>query len=157
MKVPLRRRTEASHIGSFDGTARPHTWEADVSLHVHYEDDVAIVQPKGILKGDHETDELERVVRQLLDNHEKVLIDLNDVDHMTSIPIGVLIGLHVSAKNRRIPFFLCNMTHHIEDVIIIFRLAEIFTIFDSQEEALNALRIQMYERPRLVSGDRAAQ
>lgn len=128
-----------------------------MSLHVHHEDDVAIVQPKGTLKGDHETDELERVVRQLLDNHEKILVDLDDVDHMTSIPIGVLIGLHVSARNRHIPFYLCNMTHHIEDVIIIFRLAEIFTIFDSQEEALEAFRLDPY-RPRLVvSGGREVQ
>ena len=121
-----------------------------MSLHVHYQDGVAIVQPKGILKGDHETDEFERVVRLLLDNHERILIDLKDVDHMTSIPIGVLIGLHVSAKNRHIPFFVCNMTQHIEDVIIIFRLAEILTIFDSEEEALAAFRNDEHKTPPLV-------
>lgn len=120
-----------------------------MSLHVEHQGDVAIVQPRGILKGDNETDELERVVRQLLDSHTKILIDLDNVDHMTSIPIGVLVGLHVSAKNRHIPFYLCNMTHHIEDVIIIFRLAELFTIFDSTEEAL---RVLLDEAPNPLYG-----
>lgn len=123
-----------------------------MSLHVDHERDVAIVQPRGILKGDNETDELERVVRQLLDNHEKILIDLNHVDHMTSIPIGVLVGLHVSAKNRHIPFYICNMTDHIEDVIVIFRLSELFTIFDSREEALEALRSVARRRPPVAIG-----
>ncbi len=111
-----------------------------MSLHVEHHGDVAVVRPKGILKGDRETDDLERVVRDLLDNHYKILIDLHNVDHMTSIPIGVLVGLHVSAKNRHIPFYICNMTHHIEDVVIIFRLAELFTIFDTRNEALEAFK-----------------
>ncbi len=122
-----------------------------MSLHVEHADGVAIVQPKGILKGDHETDELERVVRQLLDNHEKILIDLSHVEHMTSIPIGVLVGLHVSARNRHIPFLLCNLTHQIEDVIVIFRLAELFRIFDSRDEALDWLRSEAGKVQPLVT------
>jgi anti-anti-sigma factor len=128
-----------------------------MSLHVDHEGDVAIVQPRGILKGDNETDELDRVVRQLLDNHEKILIDLNHVEHMTSIPIGVLVGLHVSAKNRHVPFCICNMTDHIEDVIVIWRLGELFTIFDSREEALEVLRkVAHKRRPATIAGTREA-
>lgn len=122
-----------------------------MSLHVDYNGDVAVVRPRGTLKGDRETDELERVVRQLLDNRENVLIDLNDVDHMTSIPIGVLVGLHVSAKNRHLAFSICNMTHHIEDVIVIFRLAELFTIYDTTKEALLAMGHGPTVRPLAAS------
>ncbi len=58
---------------------------------------------------------------------------------MSSIPIGQLVGLHVSAENRNVRFVLCNLSDRIDSLVIVFKLNEVFTIYDSRAEALAAL------------------
>lgn len=109
-------------------------------MRVETKDEVLIVQPKGFMKGGKETDEIVHAVRSAIQEGKHILLDLCETDHMTSIPLGLLVGLHISAGQREVEFVLCNLTDRIKSVIVIFRLNEVFTIYESRADALHALR-----------------
>ena len=110
-----------------------------MSLHVERIGDVAVVVPKGMLKGGKETDELQNVLRKLTyDQHKKILLDLAETTHMTSMAIGVLAGVHASAANKNLYFWVCNIEKRIKSILVQVKLLNILTVYDTREDALAA-------------------
>jgi anti-anti-sigma factor len=95
----------------------------------------------GMYTGGDETDELYDKLGELVDEEErKILLDLADVTHMTSIPIGLLARRGISAQKKGLTMALCNVTKRIEDVIVIVALGRLFTLYGSREEALRQMQ-----------------
>jgi anti-anti-sigma factor len=110
-----------------------------MSLHVERIGDVAVVVPKGMLRGGKETDELQNVLRKLTyDQQKKILLDLGETTHMTSIAIGVLAGVHASAASKNLYFWVCNIEKRIESILVQVKLLNMLTVFPTREEALAA-------------------
>ena len=81
-----------------------------MGLHVERVADVAVLVPEGMLKGGHETDDLEVMLRKLIyDKQKKILLDLGKTNFMSSRAIGVLAAAHTSAVNRDLHLFVCNI------------------------------------------------
>ena len=113
--------------------------------------DVAVVTPEGMLLGGAETVALEAAVRQLLDGGQrKVLLDLRRTQHLSSNPIGVLIGLQVSAQGRGAAFHVCNADKKIRNVLSLLRVVEVLRVFDTTEEAMRAFAALGPPPPRAV-------
>jgi len=110
-------------------------------MHVEAKDGVVVLQPKGFLTGGKETDEVIHAVRSAIHEGKHIVLDLCDTEHLTSIPIGLLVGLHISAGQRGVEFVLCNLAKRIKSVIVLFRLNEVFKIYESRSDALDALRV----------------
>jgi anti-anti-sigma factor len=111
-----------------------------MGLHVERLGDVAVVMPSGMLKGGKETDELQNVLRKLIyDGQKKILLDLAKTSHMTSIAIGVLAGVHVSAANKKLYFCVCNIEERIENVLVQIKLLNMLNVHDSRQDALAAM------------------
>lgn len=110
-----------------------------MSLHVERLGDVAVVVPKGMLKGGKETDELQNVLRKLTyDRQKKILLDLAETTYMTSMAIGVLAGVHASAANKNLYFWVCNIETRIENVLVQVKLLNILTVYPTRADALEA-------------------
>ena len=72
-----------------------------MALRVERVGEVAVLMPQGMLKGGKETDEVENALRKLIyDDHNKILLDLAGVSHMSSMAIGVLASAHSSAASN---------------------------------------------------------
>jgi len=110
-----------------------------MGVHVEREGDVAIVMPKGMLRGGKETEELERDLRKLVyDDQQKILLDLGNTASMSSTAIGVLASVHVSATNRGLQLHVCNIERRIQHVLTIVKLTLVLNCFDTRQEALAA-------------------
>lgn len=110
-----------------------------MSVHIERKNDVAIVKPKGNLRGGKETEELERDMRKLIyDDQKKILLDLADTKSMSSIGIGMLASLHVSAMNRGLQMHVCNIERRIKDILAIVQLTRVLNCFDTCDEAMTA-------------------
>lgn len=102
-------------------------------------DDVVIVLPDGMLKGDKETRQLEHELRRLLElPTNKILLDLRNTTHLNSIAIGVVAGVHASAANRGAAFFVCNVERRITNVLTILKLVNVLRVHDTREDAMAA-------------------
>jgi anti-anti-sigma regulatory factor len=56
-----------------------------MGLHIERVGDIAVVEPRGMLKGGKETDELENGLRKLInDQQAKIVLDLGKTTHMSS-------------------------------------------------------------------------
>ena len=101
--------------------------------------DVFVVLPEGMLKGDKETNHLESELRRLVQaNQKKILLDLRNTTHLNSTAIGVVVGVHASATNRGLAFYVCNIERRIHNVLTILKLVNVLNAFDTREEALEA-------------------
>ena len=94
--------------------------------------------PRGHAHGGQWTDELELKLRRLLDDEKKILLDLRNTTHMNSMAIGRVFGVHMSAVNRGVAFFVCNIDRRIESVLVIFTLVKVLKVYDTREDALAA-------------------
>lgn len=104
-------------------------------------DDVVVVLPEGMFQGGRETDQLERELRRHIQAKEsKILIDMRGTTHLSSVPIGVLVGVHTSATNRGLRLYMCNIERRIDNVLAILKLINVFNVFDTREQALEAFR-----------------
>ncbi len=104
-------------------------------------DDVVVVLPEGMFQGGRETDELQRQLRRHIQaNEKKILIDMAQTRHLSSVPIGMLVGVHTSAAHRGLHLYMCNIDKRIDNVLAILKLINVFNVFDTREQALEAFK-----------------
>jgi anti-anti-sigma factor len=71
----------------------------------------------------------------------KVLADFSQVDYIDSTGMGFLIGIYTSvmkAPNGR--FVLCNLNRRVREVLELTRLANVMSIYATEEAAMRALQ-----------------
>ena len=74
----------------------------------------------------------------LIDENEnpRILLDFNNVDHLSSAALGMLINANNSIKQRNGQLRLTNIKPQIYEVFVITKLNKLFRIFPSREEAI---------------------
>jgi anti-sigma B factor antagonist len=99
--------------------------------------DVTILCPEGkITLGDGDQ-ELGEAVRGLLEGgSRKVLINFEKVNYLDSSGVGELVGCYTSAKSRGGELRICGMNPRIFNLIKMTSLHSVFTVKDTEEEAL---------------------
>ena len=102
--------------------------------------DVVVVIPEGMLKGDTETDLLQyELLRQLNGGQKKILLDLRNTTHLSSMAIGILARIHTSAATREAHFHVCNVERRIESTLAIVRLVNVLNVHATRDDALKVL------------------
>lgn len=110
-------------------------------MHVHLlrKSGVALVRPEGRFFGGSETRELESKLGALLtEGHPVIVIDLERTQHLNSTAIGILVGTHVRAQSRGIEVRLCNIDRGIRHTLVILKLVNEMTVYDTLREAVTA-------------------
>ncbi|HLK32004.1 MAG TPA: STAS domain-containing protein [Terriglobales bacterium] len=87
-----------------------------------------------IVLGD-ESAKLRHVVKEALAEGNHIVLDLGGVTHIDSTGLGVLVGLHTSARRSGGDLKLANLNPHLRDVLGMTRLLTIFELFDTAEDA----------------------
>ena len=55
----------------------------------------------------------------------QIIIDLSELEFMDSTGIGVLIGRYKKMKDKNIPIYICNPSHHAEKI---FKMTGLYDI-----------------------------
>jgi len=112
-----------------------------MSLHIERQGEVAVVVPNGPLDGGKLTRELQTEMRKLIyDDQQCILLNLGKVPRVSSMGIGALAGIHISATNRHVQLHVCGVEKRIKDLLTIVKLIQVLHVFDKCEEAMAAFR-----------------
>ena len=84
---------------------------------------------------------LRDAIQEALNTGTKTLIlNMGEVTYMDSSGVGELTGAYVSAKNRGSVLKLVNLTKKIDDLMQVTKLATIFDLYSSEQEALDSIK-----------------
>ena len=98
---------------------------------------IAIVSPRTGLVGGTETSELEKTIGSLIQtDNRKLLVDLTQVDALTTRGLAVLVSTHVNYDKRGGQFVLCNPSKGVRNVFRITKIGEVLAIRETLDDAL---------------------
>ena len=90
-----------------------------------------------IMFGD-EANLLRSVLKDVLTTHRKVVVDLAGVNHLDSGGLGMLVGVRSTAKADVAAHKLSGMGQRLRDVLQITKLATVFDVYDTEQQAVEA-------------------
>lgn len=94
----------------------------------------------GDLVGDEIGPKLVELVSDAIFEGEKLfLVDLADVRYISSSGIGLLITMLTKMRNSGGEFYLTSPSDHVKKLLIITKLNNIFTVFETRESATKML------------------
>jgi anti-sigma B factor antagonist len=112
-----------------------------ISYEYRRENNAIILQLKGDLIGDEVGPQLVEVVSDAINDHLKnCIIDLKEVRYISSSGIGVLITMLTKMRNVGGEVYLTSPSEHVKKLLIITKLNNIFTVFDSPAEAIERVK-----------------
>lgn len=101
--------------------------------------EIAVLEPRGSLIGGEETDELKAKAKDLIEQgNKKMVLDLGNVTYINSSGIGALVGIHTMYSKAEGKIKLCRMGKGVQNVFVITRLASVFDIEESRDDAVNS-------------------
>jgi len=99
--------------------------------------EIAILEPRGSLIGGEETDELKAKAKDLLEQgNRKLVLDLGGVSYINSSGIGALVGINTAYTKAGGKIKLCQMGKGVQNVFVITRLASVFDLEETRDEAV---------------------
>lgn len=109
----------------------------NISYEIKRENNALVLQLKGDLIGDEVGPQLVEVVSDAInDKIKNCIIDLKNVRYISSSGIGVLITMLTKMRNVGGEVYLTSPSEHVKKLLIITKLNNIFTVFESLEEAV---------------------
>ncbi len=95
---------------------------------------------QGDLIGDDVGPQLVEVVTNAVnDKIKNFVIDLREVRYISSSGIGVLITILTKMRNSGGEVYLTSPSEHVKKLLIITKLNNIFTVFDSLDEVMEKI------------------
>lgn len=110
-----------------------------LALETRTSGDVTIIELNGDLRLGETSTTFRNKMRELLGGGaKKLLIDLAGVEHLDSSGIGEIVGAHSLALSSGASIRLMRPTEKIMKLLQITRLATVFKVHQSEEEALSS-------------------
>lgn len=99
-------------------------------------DRVVMVVPDANLTGDAATEELLALFNEFEKEEPRcIIVDLDEVEFINSLALGVVISGHVRLTRQGSRFVLCNVNERIRKVIEITKLQNTLVMLESREAA----------------------
>jgi len=100
----------------------------------------AILHIKGQFIGGEETDQLRKTLQEISNKqNSRLIINLEKAIYLNSSALGVLISAHANFAKREGKIVLCNLDKSLENIFVITKLIQVFTITDTLESAIKLL------------------
>lgn len=99
----------------------------------------AVIELKGDLTGGDNAKMFRDKLYELVNENKKnVVVDLSDVKFVNSTGIGILISGFTTLKNAGGDLKLAHISNKVHGVLSITKLNQVFSIYDSVEEAVQS-------------------
>jgi anti-sigma B factor antagonist len=100
---------------------------------------VGIVEARGSLIGDEDTDRLREAVADFIEQGIKSLvINLQKVNYINSSGVGAIIAAHTSNARSGGSTKLVGISSAVHNVLIITRLVDVFDVHDTLHDAIES-------------------
>jgi anti-sigma B factor antagonist len=100
---------------------------------------VTIMSCHGRVMFGEEATALRDSLKEALRKTPRIVLNLSDVAYIDSGGLGTLVGVYSSARAAGADIKLTGLGQRLRDVLQITKLATVFQVFDSEQEALAAL------------------
>lgn len=100
---------------------------------------VTVISCHGRIMFGDEANTLRDFLRQTLTETPRIVLNLAGVTYIDSGGLGTLVGVYSSARAAGADIKLTGLGQRLRDVLQITKLATVFEVFDSEQEALTAL------------------
>lgn len=102
-------------------------------------DGVNVVMCEGRIMFGDEANALRDFLKQALTESPRMVLNLSGVTYIDSGGLGTLVGVYSTARKAGADIKLTGLGQRLHDVLQITKLATVFEVFDSENEALTAL------------------
>jgi anti-sigma B factor antagonist len=102
-------------------------------------DAVSVVSCHGRIMFGDEANALRDFLKQTLSETPRMVLNLAGVTYIDSGGLGTLVGVYSSARATGAEIKLTGLGQRLRDVLSITKLATVFEVFDTEQEALTAL------------------
>jgi anti-sigma B factor antagonist len=102
-------------------------------------DGIAIMSCHGRVMFGEEATLLRDSLKEALKKTPRLVLNLSDVTYIDSGGLGTLVGVYSSARAGGADIKLTGLGQRLRDVLQITKLATVFQVFDTEQEALAAL------------------
>jgi anti-sigma B factor antagonist len=96
---------------------------------------VLVVDCSGRLLFGEESARLREIVKELLSQNPKIVMNLREVNFIDSGGLGTLVSLFTSARNAGGAVKLASLNQRVGDLLQITKLFTIFEVFDDEQKA----------------------
>ncbi|MBI4549281.1 MAG: STAS domain-containing protein [Ignavibacteriae bacterium] len=104
-----------------------------------YNGKIGIIDIKGSLIGNEETDSFKEAVADFLEQGIKnLVINLQKVNYVNSSGIGAIISAHTSYAKSGGKVMLAGISNTVQSVLVITKLIDVFDVFDTVDEAVES-------------------
>jgi anti-sigma B factor antagonist len=100
---------------------------------------VTIVACHGRIMFGEEANALRDTLKQTLSKTPRMVLNLAGVTYIDSGGLGTLVGVYSSARAAGAEIKLTGLGQRLRDVLQITKLATVFEVYDSEQEAVTAL------------------
>ncbi len=101
---------------------------------------VLVVDCSGRLVFGEESASLREMVKKLIDQSPKVVMNMHEVNHIDSGGLGTLVSLFTTARNASGALKLAAVSQRVGDLLQVTKLFTIFEVFDNAEAAARSFK-----------------
>jgi anti-sigma B factor antagonist len=103
--------------------------------------EVTIVDLNGRLTLGEETASLRDAVKHLASTGQlRILLNMEDVNHIDSAGLGALVGAYTSVAERQGQLKLTKLTKKVKDLLQLTKMLTVFEIFEDEETAIESFK-----------------
>jgi len=100
---------------------------------------IAIIEIKGSLVGDEDTDKFREAVYDFIEQGNKCLIvDLHKVNYMNSSGIGAVISAHTAYSKNGGIVKLAGLSNSVHNLLVVTKLIDIFEVYENLDQAIGS-------------------
>jgi anti-sigma B factor antagonist len=78
----------------------------------------------------------EKVENLIAEGKKKIVLDMENVDHIDSSGLGTLVAAHVRAKNQGASLHLCHLGRKFSEVLQLTKLTAVFQVSSTEAAAV---------------------
>ena len=112
----------------------------NLKIEQHQVDDVPVVSPRGRIMFGDEANTLHDTLKEILSSRPRIVLNLSEVTYMDSGGLGTLVGVYSAARAKGADIKLTGLGHRMRDVLQTTKLATVFQVYETEEQAVAALR-----------------
>ena len=109
-----------------------------LKIDTHVADGVTVVTCTGRIVFGDEANALRDNLKKQLMGTKRVVLNLSGVSYIDSGGLGTLVGVYSSARSAGADIKLTGLGQRLRDVLAITKLATVFEVYDSEQQAIAA-------------------
>jgi anti-sigma B factor antagonist len=112
----------------------------NLKIETRVADGVTIVSGHGRIMFGDEANLLRDTLKKILSSTRQIVLNLGGVTYIDSGGLGTLVGVYSSARSGGADIKLTGLGQRLRDVLQITKLATVFELYDSEQQAIAAFR-----------------